>query len=170
MGLGFRARTGRIANGSRTVVPGQVTTGQKVFPNTFNQKTNPYDLTENQKELLKLLNPTPTPSVTSSPTPTPTPLPTPTPSPTPPIDPNTIIFNIEVGNDGNYFRFGVEVIEDSSTDISIEWGDGNTEEGTIIYPTGEVYNHTYSTAGEYRVTVIFSDPLNVFALYADQND
>ena len=53
MGLSFRAKTGRIANGSRTVVSGQVTTGQKVFPNTFNQKTNPYDLTPTQKEALQ---------------------------------------------------------------------------------------------------------------------
>lgn len=53
MGLDFRKRSGRIANGSRLVVEGQITTGQKVFPNTFLQKTNPYDLTPAQKELLQ---------------------------------------------------------------------------------------------------------------------
>ena len=53
MGLNFRKKSGRIANGSKLVVPGQITTGQKVFPVTFNQKTNPYDLTLSQKELIQ---------------------------------------------------------------------------------------------------------------------
>ena len=55
MGLDFRAKTGKIANGSRLVVSGQVTTGQKVFPPTF-RKTNPYDLTPTQKEALQSLS------------------------------------------------------------------------------------------------------------------
>ena len=79
MGLNFRKRSGKIANGSRLVVDGQVTTGQKVFPNTFNQKSNPYDLTPEQRELYILQNivsnTTPTPSNTPIPTPTPTPIP-----------------------------------------------------------------------------------------------
>jgi hypothetical protein len=53
MGLDFRKRSGRIANGSKLVVTGQIPTGQKVFPVTFTQKTNPYDLTSSQKELLQ---------------------------------------------------------------------------------------------------------------------
>ncbi len=53
MGLDFRKKSGRIANGSRLIVEGQQTTGQKVFPNTFNKKTNPYDLTPSQKEMLQ---------------------------------------------------------------------------------------------------------------------
>jgi hypothetical protein len=52
MGLSYRKKSGRIANGSRLVVEGQITTGQKVFPVTFSQKTNPYDLTPSQKELI----------------------------------------------------------------------------------------------------------------------
>lgn len=70
MGLDFRKRSGRIANGSRLVVEGQVTTGQKVFPNTFNQKSNPYNLTEEQRLLIeeqKNVTPTPTPTPTSNP-------------------------------------------------------------------------------------------------------
>jgi len=55
MGLDFRAKTGKIANGSRLVVSGEVTTGQKVFPVTF-KKTNPYDLTPTQKETLQSLS------------------------------------------------------------------------------------------------------------------
>lgn len=51
MGLEFRKKSGRIANGSKLVVPGQVTTGQKVFPVTFTKKSNPYDLSPEQKEL-----------------------------------------------------------------------------------------------------------------------
>ena len=51
MGLDFRKKSGRIANGSRLVVSGELTTGQKVFPVTFTQKTNPYDLSPTQKEL-----------------------------------------------------------------------------------------------------------------------
>jgi hypothetical protein len=43
MGLSFRKRSGKIANGSRLVVPGQITTGQKVFEVTFTKKQNPYD-------------------------------------------------------------------------------------------------------------------------------
>jgi hypothetical protein len=53
MGLDFRKRSGRIANGSKLVVPGEITTGQKVFPNSFLQKTNPYDLSPTQKELIQ---------------------------------------------------------------------------------------------------------------------
>jgi hypothetical protein len=53
MGLDFRKRSGRIANGSRLVVEGQITGGQKVFPNTFSQKTNPYDLTPAQRDLIQ---------------------------------------------------------------------------------------------------------------------
>lgn len=60
MGLDFRKRSGKIANGSRLVVPGQVTTGQKVFPNTFSMKSNPYDLTPSQKDLLQSVSGTTT--------------------------------------------------------------------------------------------------------------
>ena len=56
MGLSFRARTGKIANGSRLVVSGEVTTGQKVFPVSFTMKSNPYDLTPTQKEALQSLS------------------------------------------------------------------------------------------------------------------
>jgi len=89
MGLEFRKRSGRIANGSRLVVEGQITGGQKVFPNSFGQKSNPYDMTAEQRELLILQNVTPTPTSTVNITPTPTPTPTattdfiPTPTPTP---------------------------------------------------------------------------------------
>ena len=91
MGLDFRKRSGKIANGSRLVVEGQVTNGQKVFPNTFNRKSNPYDMTAEQRELLISQNTTPIPSATPSPTPTNTPTNTPTPTltptPTPTITP-----------------------------------------------------------------------------------
>jgi hypothetical protein len=53
MGLEFRKRSGKIANGSRLVVEGQVTNGQKVFPTTFSRKSNPYDLSPTQKELIQ---------------------------------------------------------------------------------------------------------------------
>lgn len=49
MGLSFRKKSGKIANGSKLIVEGQIPTGQKVFPVTFNQKSNPYDLTSSQK-------------------------------------------------------------------------------------------------------------------------
>ena len=42
MGLNIRPKSARIANGSKLIVTGQPTTGDKVFPITFNQKTNPY--------------------------------------------------------------------------------------------------------------------------------
>ena len=56
MGLDFRKRSGKISNGSKLVVPGQVTGGQKIFPNTFNKKSNPYNLTPSQKEILQNLS------------------------------------------------------------------------------------------------------------------
>jgi hypothetical protein len=83
MGLDFRKRSGKIANGSRLVVEGQVTNGQKVFPNNFGQKSNPYNMTPEQRELLISQNLIVTPIPSSTPTPTPTPTPSPTPSPTP---------------------------------------------------------------------------------------
>jgi hypothetical protein len=60
MGLSFRKRSGKIANGSKLVVPGEITTGQKVFPVTFTQKTNPYDLSPAQKELQQSISGTTT--------------------------------------------------------------------------------------------------------------
>ena len=167
MGLSFRRRSGRIADGSKLIVPGQITTGVKVFPNSYEYKKGSKN--ENlgpAQQIIEQENLPPTPTPSSTPTPTPTPTPTFTPRP----DPYTISFNIDVENDGNYFRFGVEVMEDSSTDIIIDWGDGSTDTGTITFPTGELYNHNYSTSGEYKVGIIFSEPSNVFALYADQND
>lgn len=62
MGLDFRKKTGRIANGSRLIVDGQPTTGQKVFSPSFKYKVSaPKD-----NDLL---------GQSSSPTPTPTPKP-----------------------------------------------------------------------------------------------
>ena len=49
MGLSFRKTSGKISNGSKLVVTGQVTNGQKVFTNNFTQKRNPYELTPAQK-------------------------------------------------------------------------------------------------------------------------
>ena len=82
MGLDFRKRSGRIANGSLLIVPGQTTTGVKVYQTTFSQKKS-----QNDKPLgPEIPLPSPTPSVTPQPTNTPTPSPThtltPTPSPT----------------------------------------------------------------------------------------
>jgi outer membrane biosynthesis protein TonB len=87
MGLDFRKTSGRIANGSRLVVPGQITVGQKVFPNTFSQKRAPVE----PKFEIPIVSPTqtPTPSVTPAPTQTPTPsvTPAPTQTPTPSVTP-----------------------------------------------------------------------------------
>lgn len=60
MGLDYRKRSGKIANGSRLIVSGEVTRGQKVFPNSFNMKTNPYDLTPSQKDLVQSVSGTTT--------------------------------------------------------------------------------------------------------------
>jgi hypothetical protein len=35
------------------IVPGQITSGQKVFPVSFTKKSNPYDLTPTQKDILQ---------------------------------------------------------------------------------------------------------------------
>ena len=60
MGLDYRKRSGKIANGSRLIVSGEVTRGQKGFPNSFNMKTNPYDLTPSQKDLVQSVSGTTT--------------------------------------------------------------------------------------------------------------
>jgi hypothetical protein len=84
MGLDFRKRSGKIANGSRLIVTGQITTGQNVFSNSFNKKSNPY-LRNNDSEItVQIPQPTPTiPIPTNTPTPSVTPTNTPTPSVTP---------------------------------------------------------------------------------------
>lgn len=60
MGLDYRKRSGKIANGSRLIVSGQPTTGQKIFPNSFTMKTNPYDLTPSQRDLIQSVSGTTT--------------------------------------------------------------------------------------------------------------
>lgn len=93
MGLNIRPKSGRIANGSRLIVPGQPVTGQKVFPNSFNQKTNPYQINPNIEFVPPIpsrtpsATVTPTPSSTPSVTPTPTITSTVTPTPTPSLTP-----------------------------------------------------------------------------------
>ena len=93
MGLNIRPKSGRIANGSRLIVPGQPVTGQKVFPNSFNQKTNPYQINPNIEFIPPIQSRTPsatvtpTPSSTPSVTPTPTITSTVTPTPTPSLTP-----------------------------------------------------------------------------------
>lgn len=91
MGLDFRKRSGRIANGSRLIVEGQQTIGQKVFPNTFSMKSRPAEPTIDSipasptptPSVTPTITPTITPSVTPTITPTNTGTPTPTPTPTP---------------------------------------------------------------------------------------
>jgi len=119
MGLEFRKRSGTIANGSRLIVTGQITTGQKVFPNTFSQKSAP----PNPKlESLPIATPTipiptntptPTPSVTPTPTNTPTPsfTPTSTPTPTPSVTPTPTpeqLINPIITENGEYIVVGNE--------------------------------------------------------------
>ena len=85
MGLEFRRRSGRIANGSKLVVPGQITTGAKVFPNTFGLKQRtPIDSNSQVDYLTPTATPTvtPTPSITPTSTPIPSVTPTTTPTPT----------------------------------------------------------------------------------------
>jgi hypothetical protein len=92
MGLDFRKRSGRIANGSLLIVPGQTTNGIKVYQTTFSQKKSQNDKTLGPESLISsptptLTNtPTPTPTLTNTPTPTPTPTNTPTPMPYSPIE------------------------------------------------------------------------------------
>ncbi len=91
MGLDFRKRSGRIANGSRLIVEGQQTIGQKVFPNTFSMKSRPAEPTIDSipasptptPSVTPTITPSVTPSVTPTITPTNTGTPTPTPTPTP---------------------------------------------------------------------------------------
>jgi hypothetical protein len=84
MGLEFRRRSGRIANGSKLVVPGQITTGAKVFPNTFGLKQRaPIDSNSQIDYPTPTGTPIPPITPTTTPTPTSTPIPSTTPTPTP---------------------------------------------------------------------------------------
>ena len=83
MGLSFRRRSGRIADGSKLIVPGQITTGVKVFPNSYEYKKGSKN--ENlgpAQQIIDQENLPPTPTPSNTPTPTPPPTPTPTPSST----------------------------------------------------------------------------------------
>jgi hypothetical protein len=83
MGLDFRKRSGRIANGSRLIVDGQPTIGQKVFSPTFKYKVSAPTDNELFEQILPFLTQTPTPTPTPSVTPTNIPTNTPTPTTTP---------------------------------------------------------------------------------------
>jgi hypothetical protein len=85
MGLEFRKRSGTIANGSRLIVPGQITTGQKVFSPSFRFKVSAPRDNDMLEQIIPFLTPTPTSTSTPTSTPTPTNTPTPTfqPSQTP---------------------------------------------------------------------------------------
>ena len=85
MGLDFRKTSGRSANGSKLVVPGQITTGQKVFQPTFQYKQSAPRDSVLLEQVLPFLTPSPTPTSTPSPSPTPTVTPTITPTVTPTI-------------------------------------------------------------------------------------
>jgi hypothetical protein len=85
MGLDFRKTSGRIANGSKLVVPGQITTGQKVFQPTFQYKQSAPRDSVLLEQVLPFLTPNPTPTSTPSPSPTPSVTPTITPTVTPTI-------------------------------------------------------------------------------------
>lgn len=111
MGLDFRKTSGRIANGSRLVVPGQITGGQKVFPNTFSQKRAPIE----PKLDIPITTPTvtPNPSVTPTPPPSQTPTPsvtpsfTPTPSPTPTPTPVVQLIDAIIVDSETYISVGI---------------------------------------------------------------
>lgn len=85
MGLNFRKRSGRIADGSRLIVPGQITTGVKVFPNSFGYK---------KKSTNEYLGPSVEVSLTQTPLPQPSSTPTPTPTPQTIIDSILVTENI----------------------------------------------------------------------------
>lgn len=151
------------------IVPGQPISSYKKFEVTFQYKKGSNK--ESVREYNTLQSPTPTGTPIITPTNTPIPSQTPTPTPTPTPNPNTITFNIEVGNDGDFFRWGASTSEEGPTDVTIYWGDGSPiESGTILPATTENYQYNYPSSGNYTVSITFSDPLNVSALYADQND
>jgi hypothetical protein len=149
MGLDFRKRSGKIANGSRLVVEGQVTNGQKVFPNTFNRKSNPYDMTAEQRELLISQNTTPIPSATPSPTPTPTPTPI-------PLSAFTVTL-LEVGSDVVMSGYGGFNITDLTYVSTGGYGAGLNPQGgvfllgasptTLDLYTGSTFSGTSSFGG-----------------------
>ena len=118
MGLDFRKRSGKIANGSRLIVTGQITTGQNVFSNSFNKKSNPY-LRNNDFEITvqipqpttKIPIPTNTPTPSVTPTNTTTPSVTPTNTPTPSVTPTPTSEQLDdpiITENGEYIDVGNE--------------------------------------------------------------
>ena len=154
MGLDFRKRSGRIANGSRLVVEGQITGGQKVFPNTFSQKNNPYDMTAEQRELLisQNITTTPTPTVTSTPIPTPTPTPTSTPIP---LSAFTVTL-LEVGSDvvmSGYGGFNI-------TDLTLVSSGGGYSSGIDAQSATFLIGGTFLSSLDIYTGSTFSQPSN----------
>ena len=79
-------------------------------------------------------------------------------------------FGIEVDVDGNRFRFGIEATSTGSTIMTVDWGDGQTEEFTINPSDSLNFTHTYDLAGNYTVNVTLSDPTAIRGIYGDAND
>jgi HSP20 family molecular chaperone IbpA len=85
--------------------------------------------------------------------------------------PFTFTFEINVENEGDNFRVNISTTEVGPTDIIIDWGDGSPlTSGSIEQLSQETYNYSYSSAGNYIVGVIATEPSNIYSVTADQND
>jgi len=172
MGLSYRKKNGKIANGSRLIVPGQQYLGQKVFEPTFkNKKSAPIDR-DLLEQILPFLTPQPTPSVTptntptntpqpsqsptNTPTPTQTPTNTPTPTPTPPIPlpPTNISIPVVSGVNsvGSVLLTSNGTWSNSPTSFTYQWYSVNYSGGSPTLITGATnssYLLTQSEANTY---------------------
>lgn len=83
----------------------------------------------------------------------------------------TFTFEINVENEGDNFRFNIGTTDTGTTDIIIDWGDGSPLESGSIEPlSSQTFNYIYSTAGNYIVGVIATEPSSIYSVSADQND
>jgi len=85
--------------------------------------------------------------------------------------PFTFTFEINVENNGDLFSFTIGTSEIGSSDITVDWGDGSpTETVSLSVLDDNQFSYNYPTAGNYIVGVTCTEPLNIFTLFADQND
>lgn len=83
----------------------------------------------------------------------------------------TFTFEINVENDGDFFRPSIGTTDTGTTDIIIDWGDGSPRTSGSLEPlSSQSFRHNYSTAGSYTVGIIATSPSSIYTVAADQND
>jgi hypothetical protein len=94
-------------------------------------------------------------------------------TPTPPILGDFLINteNVVEGSTTNDNQFQLPLTNNGIINFTIDWGDGSpTETVSLSVLDDNQFSYNYPTAGNYIVGVTCTEPLNIFTLFADQND